>query len=130
LLIDPAALVVTQIGNSQLGPPFRSSDHIQTSVGCDSRQPTFHRSASFKTSELRERFQKNFLRRVFDLTSLAKEPARNTKHSRTESSYYFCEGRLVAYLRSLRQVEFQGLFNPTLQMRSSSEDGWRIRYDC
>jgi hypothetical protein len=63
------------------------------------------------------------LRRIFDLTSLSKEPARNTKHSRTEAFYYFGEGRLVATLRSSRQVEFGGLFNPTLQMRSSSEDG-------
>jgi len=72
---------------------------------------------------LRERFQKNFLRRIFHQTSFAKEPARNTKNSRTESFYYFSEGRLIAILRSLRQVEFGGLFNPTLQMRSSSEDG-------
>jgi hypothetical protein len=75
---------------------------------------------------LRERFQKNFLRRIFRLTSFTKEPARNTKNSRTESSYYFREGRLVAFLRSARQVEFGGLFNPTLQMRSSPETGWRI----
>jgi len=75
---------------------------------------------------LRERLQKNFLRRVFYVTSFPEEPAGNAKNSRTESSYYFCEGRLIASLRSLRQVEFGGLFNPTLQMRSSPEDGWRI----
>jgi len=75
---------------------------------------------------LRERFQKNFLCRIFRLTSFAKEPAGNAKNSRTKSSYYFREGRLVAFLRSSRQVEFGGLFNPTLQMRSSPETGWRI----
>jgi hypothetical protein len=75
---------------------------------------------------LRERFQKNFLRRIFNLTSFAKEPARNTENPGTKSSYYFREGRLVAILRSSRQVEFKGLFNPTLQMRSSSEDGWSL----
>jgi hypothetical protein len=72
---------------------------------------------------LRERFQKNFLRRIFHLTSFAKEPACDAKNSGTESSYYFREGRLVASLRLSRQVEFGGLFNPTLQMRSSTEDG-------
>jgi hypothetical protein len=75
---------------------------------------------------LRERFQKNFLRRIFHLTSFAKEPARNTENSWTESFDYFGEGRLIAFLRSSRQVEFGGLFNPTLQMRSSPETGWRI----
>jgi len=75
---------------------------------------------------LRERFQKNFLCRIFRLTSFTKEPAGNAKNSRTKSSYYFREGRLIAFLRSSRQVEFGGLFNPTLQMRSSPETGWRI----
>jgi hypothetical protein len=79
---------------------------------------------------LRERFQKDLLRRIFDLTSLSKELTRNTKHSRTESSYYFGEGRLVSGLRSLRQVEFKGVFNPTLQMRSSSEDGGSLAISC
>jgi hypothetical protein len=129
LLVDPSALVGTQIRNSQLGPPFRSSQYVQTCVGGDSRQPTFHRSASFKTPELRERFQKDFLRRIFHLTAFAKEPACNTENSRTESFDYFSEGRLIAILRLSRQVEFGGLFNPTLQMRSSSEDGGSLVVD-
>jgi hypothetical protein len=72
---------------------------------------------------LRERFQKNFLGRIFRLTSIAKEPAGNAENPRTESFDYFGEGRLVAFLRSSRQVEFGGLFNPTRQMRSSAEFG-------
>jgi hypothetical protein len=72
---------------------------------------------------LRERFQKNFLRRIFHLTSFAKKPAGDAKNSRTKPSYDFRKGRLVASLRLSRQVEFGGLFNPTLQMRSSTENG-------
>src|SRR5688500_9901706 len=123
LLEQPATLVVIQNRHKQLRPQPRSPEYDQTRLVCDQRQQTSHRSAPLETPAWRERSQQNSLRRVFHLTSFAKDPARYAKNSRTKSSYYFREGRLVASLRLPRQVEFGGLFNPTLQMRSSTEDG-------
>ena len=119
-------LIFGEIGNGKLRPPFRSSHHIQTRVGRDSCQPAFHGAATFKAPELRKCFQKNFLRSFFNQTSLTKESTGGTEHSRAVTSDYFCKGRLVAGLRLSRQVEIQGLFEPTRQLRSSWFDGWRI----
>ena len=112
-------LVVCEIGNGILRSPFCTSHHIQTSVSRDSCQPAFDGAATFKTPELRIRFQKNFLRRFFNQTSLPEKPAGHTKYSRAVTANYFLKGRLVTRLRLTRQVYVQGLFEPTLQLRSS-----------
>ena len=113
-------LIFGEIGNRKLRPPFRSSHHVQTSIGRDSRQPTFQGAATFKAPKLRKGFQKNFLRRFFNQTSLPEKPARHTEYSRAITPYYLREGRLIALLRLTRQVQVQGLFEPTRQLRSSS----------
>ena len=64
--------------------------------------------------------KKNFLRRFFNQTSLPKKSTGGAEHSRAVTSDYFREGRLIAILRLSRQVEIQGLFEPTRQLRSSS----------
>src|SRR6185436_12271657 len=120
LMVQPASFIVSEIRNSRLRSPFRASHHIQTSVRRDSRQPSFKRSTTFKTSQLRVSFQKNFLRCFFNQTSLPEEPARHAEHARAVTSHYLRKGRLITYLRLTRQVEIQGLFEPTRQLRSSS----------
>src|SRR5437868_12117410 len=97
-------LVFREIGNSKLRSPFCTSHHIQTSVGRDSCQPAFDGTTTCKTSELRIRFQKNFLRRFFNQTSLPEKPAGDTEYSRAVTSNYFLKGRLVTRLRLTRQV--------------------------
>jgi hypothetical protein len=54
---------------------------------------------------LRERFQKSFLRSLFGLTTIAKEPVRDMKNSGAVASHNFREGRLVFRSRLLRQFE-------------------------
>src|SRR5262249_10911247 len=83
-------------------------------------QPTFQRSAPFVTSELRVRFQENFLRRLFNQTSLTKKSTCNAEHSRAVTPDDFSKGRLVSRLRFSRQVDLLGLFEPIRQLRSSS----------
>src|SRR6185369_16914360 len=116
LLVQPTGFILSEIRNGRLRSPFRASHHIQTSVRRDSRQPSFERSTTFKLSKLRVSFQKNFLRCFFNQTSLPEEPARHAEHARAVTSHYLCKGRLVAYLRLTRQVEIQGLFEPTRQL--------------
>src|ERR1051325_3272117 len=119
-MVQPLLFVVSQIRNRQLRSPFRATNHIQAGVGRDPRQPAFDGAAAFKTPELRKRFQKNFLRRFFNQTSLPEKPARHAEHTRTVTSHNLRKGRLVAILRLTRQVQVQGLFEPTRQLRSSS----------
>src|SRR6185436_18940458 len=92
LLVQPASFIVSEIRNSRLRSPFRASHHIQTSVRRDSRQPSFKRSTTFKTSQLRVSFQKNFLRCFFNQTSLPEEPARHAEHARAVTSHYLRKG--------------------------------------
>jgi len=120
LLVKPALFVVGEIGNGQLWSSFRTPHHIQTRVCRDPCQPAFEGAATFKTPKLRVCFQKNFLRRFFNQTSLPEEPARHAEYSRAVASHYLRKGRLVTGLRLSRQVQLQGLFEPTLQLRSSS----------
>ena len=120
VLVQPALLVFGEIRNRRLRSPFRASHHIKTRVGRNPCQPSFQRSTTFKTSKLRERFQKNFLRRFFNHTSLPEKPARDTKHSRAVASHYLRERGLVASLRLSREVQVYGLFEPNRQLRSSS----------
>src|ERR1041385_2317980 len=125
MMVQPPLLVVSEIGNRKLRSPLRTADHIQTGVGRDPCQPAFDGAAAFKAPELRKRFQKNFLRRFFNQTSLPEEPARHAEHPRAVTSHNLRKGRLVAILRLTRQVQVQGLFEPTRQLRSSSVYGWR-----
>ena len=118
-MVQPPLLVVSEIGNRKLRSPLRTADHIQTGVGRDPCQPAFDGAAAFKAPELRKRFQKNFLRRFFNQTSLPEKPARHAEHTRTVTSHNLRKGRLVAILRLTRQVQVQGLFEPTRQLRSS-----------
>src|SRR6185503_14388117 len=120
LLVHPALLVVGEIRNSQLWSSFRTPHHVQTRVCRDPCQPAFEGAATFKAPKLRKCFQKNFLRRFFHHASLPEEPARHAEYSRAVSSHYLCKGRLVTVVRLSRQIEVQGLFEPTLQLRSSS----------
>ena len=119
-MVQPLLLVVSEIGNRELRPPLRTANHIQAGVGRNSCQPAFDGAAAFKTPELRKRFQKNFLRRFFNQTSLPEKPARHTKHARAVTSDNLRKGRLIARLRLPREVQVQGLFEPTRQLRSSS----------
>ena len=104
MLVQPARLIFGEIGNRKLRSPFRSSHHIQTSVGRDSRQPTFKGAATFKAPKLRKCFQKNFLRRFLNQTPLPEKPACHTEHSRAVAPDYLREGRLITGLRLMRQV--------------------------
>src|ERR1043166_10112578 len=119
MMVQPPLLVVSEIGNRNLRSPLRTADHIQTGVCRDPCQRACDGAAAFKAPELRKRFQKNFLRRFFNQTSLPEEPARHAEHSRAVTSDYLRKGRLVACLRLPRQVQVQGLFEPTRQLRSS-----------
>jgi hypothetical protein len=55
----------------------------------------------------------------FNEGPLFKKSICNTEDSRTVSSDYFSEGRLIAALRLLRQFDVEGVFETIRQMRSS-----------
>src|SRR5215213_3077186 len=118
-MLQPALLIVSEIRNGILRPALRASHYIQTRVGRDSCQPALERATTFEASKLRVCFQKNVLRRFFDQSSLSKETARHTKYARAVTSHDLRKGRLVAILRLPRQVQVQGLFEPTRQLQSS-----------
>src|SRR5262249_34893162 len=87
------------------------------SVGSDSRQPAFHRSATFKTLQLGKRFQERFLGSVFGQASLPKKSMRHVKYTWTVASNYFTKRSFILGARALRQFEIRSLFVTVRQKR-------------
>src|SRR6266446_7255478 len=110
LILQPGAFVITQIGRGQLGTSLGASQRVQTGIGRDACQPSFHRTASFKTAELCKRFHKNFLGRFFNHTALAKKFTGEAKNSWAVTSHYLSKRRLVAGASKLRQFQVRPLF--------------------
>ena len=105
LLVQPALLIVSEIRNGKLRPPFRASHHIQTRIRRDSCQPPFERATTFKAPELSIRFQKNFLRRFFDQTALAKKAARKAENARAVAPHDFGKRGFVLIGAAPRQFQ-------------------------
>jgi len=79
---------------------------------------------------LRESFQENLLRCVFNQIALAKEALRHVEHSRTIAPDYLSERRLVFSACLARQLEVRRLFVPVRQKAFLIRSyGRRARYE-
>src|SRR5882724_5184903 len=94
-MIEPGVLVFSDVRQRCFRVPFPAPQLSETGVGGDPGQPPFERPARFKAGQLSIGFQKYFLSDVFDLTALAKEPARDLKDSRTMPTNNLRESLLI-----------------------------------
>ena len=79
---------------------------------------------------MRESFQENLLRCVFNQIALAKEALRHVEHSRTIAPDYLSERRLVFSACLARQLEVRRLFVPVRQKAFLIRSyGRRARYE-
>jgi hypothetical protein len=120
LVFQPIAFSFGQIGQRRFRTPFGITQQIEAGCGRNSRQPSFQGTTALEIRKPRVCAEEGFLRRVFDIVSSAEESAGDLENAGAVATNDLCEGRLVAFLRSIDQRQFRRLFQLILQIRSRS----------